>query len=179
MVVNANVSITAQPANITECIGGTDQLSVTATGGVGAITYQWESASAAAGPYTAVSGATASTYTPPSTAAGTTYYRVVVNSAGGGCTAVTSSAATVTIAPDPTISITATTADVCVGGGATLNATPSGGIGTCTTQWQSSPDGTTWTDIPGGTGNSYTTPALSTSTRYRAKLSCSGSGCCN
>jgi gliding motility-associated-like protein len=36
-------------------------------------------------------------------------------------------------------------------------------------QWQTSPDGTIWTDIPAATGSTYTTPNLSALTYFRAK----------
>ena len=38
-------------------------------------------------------------------------------------------------------------------------------------QWQSSSDGTTWTDVPGATNSNYTTPNLTTQTYYRTKVS--------
>jgi hypothetical protein len=60
-----------------------------------------------------------------------------------------------------------------------LTATPSGGTGTCTTQWQSSSDsGATWPAISGATSNTYST-TMSAGLRYRAQLTCTGSGCCN
>ena len=83
---------------------------------VSTLTYQWESATVLAGPYTAIVGATSSSYTPPSTAAGTTYYRVVISNAGNGRGSVTSNPATVIINND--ISITTQPADIteCIGG---------------------------------------------------------------
>jgi gliding motility-associated-like protein len=36
-------------------------------------------------------------------------------------------------------------------------------------QWQSSPDGTTWTDVPGATNATYNTPNLTSLTYYRVK----------
>jgi hypothetical protein len=47
-------------------------------------------------------------------------------------------------------------------------------------QWQSSPNGTTWTDISGATGNTYNVTNLGANTNYRAQLvACTGNGCCN
>ncbi|MGY6521966.1 MAG: PKD-like domain-containing protein, partial [Mongoliitalea sp.] len=60
-------------------------------------------------------------------------------------------------------------AQICEGGDQTLSFTPFGGTGFYSYQWQVS-DGTcsgVWTDIPGATGTSYTTPSLFTTTRYR------------
>ncbi|MBK8372338.1 MAG: hypothetical protein IPL20_13460 [Saprospiraceae bacterium] len=66
---------------------------------------------------------------------------------------------------------------ICNGGTATLTATVSGGTGTITYIWQSSPDGSTWTNISGATSSSYTTPALSSTTHYRVNVTRSGSNC--
>jgi len=42
-----------------------------------------------------------------------------------------------------------------------------------TYQWQSSPNGTAWSDIPGATGSSYTvSPGISTTTYYRRRIAC-------
>lgn len=54
---------------------------------------------------------------------------------------------------------------------AQLTATPDFSIySTHAYQWQQSPEGTNWTNIPGETNQSYTTPALTTSTFYRVKV---------
>lgn len=49
-----------------------------------------------------------------------------------------------------------------------LNAATAGGI-TYFYQWQTSTDGTTWTDISGATNATYTTPNLTAQTFYRVK----------
>jgi hypothetical protein len=85
----------------------------------------------------------------------------------------------VTINPKPTISVNVPVNTICIGGSVTLNATVAGGVG-CTIQWQSTPvTPVNWLDIPGGNAPSYTTPALSSDLKYRAKFTCTGSGCCN
>ena len=53
---------------------------------------------------------------------------------------------TVLVNPDPSISIAADVTNICTGGTSTLTATVAGGDG-CSIQWQSSPDGTTWTTL--------------------------------
>jgi len=83
---------------------------------------------------------------------------------------------TVTVNPDPQITIAPTNTSICTGGTNTLTATISGGD-SCTIQWQSSPDGATWTDISGANGTTYTTPALTVTTYYRAIYSCTTYGC--
>jgi large repetitive protein len=174
-----DIVITAQPQNITECIGGTLPLSITTTGGIGT-TYQWEVSSNGTTGWAAIPGATATSYIPPSTASGTLYYHVVVSSASNGCGPQTSNTATVVIVAKPTVAVTTPNQIVCIGAVLTMNATPSGGTGTCTVQWQNSTDaGATWAPISGATGNSYITPALAANTKYRATFSCNGNGCCN
>ena len=174
-----DIVITAQPQDITECIDGTLPLSITTTGGIGT-TYQWEVSATGTGGWSTVSGATSSSYTPPSTTAGTLYYRVIVTSASNGCGPQTSTTATVTIVSKPSVAVTTPNQIVCIGAVLTLNATPSGGTGTCTIQWQDSTDGgTNWNPISGATNNTYTTPPLGANTKYRATFSCNGNGCCN
>lgn len=174
-------SITALSSGFTECIGGTQTLSVTASGGTPPITYQWQNGGATGATWTNIAGATAAIYTPLSTTAGTTLYRVIVaSSAGTACDTLISGNQTVVIVNDPVVSITTIPTTVCVGASLSLTATTTVGTGACTTQWQSSPDGTMWTNISGATGNTYNVTSLGTTTRYRAQLvSCSGSGCCN
>jgi hypothetical protein len=50
------------------------------------------------------------------------------------------------------------------------NATPGSGV---TYQWQSSPDGSTWSNIGGATNSTYTT-SITTATWYRCQVTCSG-----
>jgi SdrD B-like domain len=178
--VNPVVSISAQPTGFTECIGGTLSLSVTAVGGFPPLTYQWEKSINGGTSWSPISGATAATYLVLSTAAETPLFHVIVSSSGGlGCNPLTSASASVTIIADPVVTITVPTTTVCTGGTITLTATPSGGTGTCTTQWQSSSDsGATWPAISGATSNTYST-TMSAGLRYRAQLTCTGSGCCN
>jgi streptogramin lyase len=184
IVVNCicpTLSISTDPTGFTECISGNQTLSVTATGGMTPLTYQWQNGGSTGASWADIAGATAATYTPLSTTAGTTLYRVVVSSASGyGCTPVTSNNATVVIVADPTVSVALPPATVCVGANVTLTATPTITLGTCGVQWQSSPDGTTWSNISGATSNTYNISSLGTTSRYRAQLvSCSGNGCCN
>ncbi|MGI9158678.1 MAG: hypothetical protein ACR2K1_02880 [Saprospiraceae bacterium] len=82
----------------------------------------------------------------------------------------------ITIEPDPTISISGGST-VCIGGPVTLTAVPAGGTGTCTIQWQSY-DGANWNDIPGETAATYTPPTGDVgATQYRATYTCTGGGC--
>ncbi len=64
------------------------------TGGTGTYTYQWQSASALAGPYANITGATSTTYTPGALTA-TTYFRR--NETSGTCGTVSSNVITITV----------------------------------------------------------------------------------
>ena len=89
----------------------------------------------------------------------------------------TSNEVTITVVNDPSISIVGTTT-ICSGGTATLTATPAGGTGTCTIQWQSSPNGSTgWANISGANAATYAPASLTTTTYYRATYSCTGLAC--
>jgi hypothetical protein len=86
-VITADLVVTTQPTNVNECVGGTDQMTVTVSGGSGTITYQWQQSPNGIGSWvnSTGTGATTATYTPSSAVAGTTYYRVLVNAANSGC----------------------------------------------------------------------------------------------
>jgi hypothetical protein len=113
-------------------------MSVTVTGGSGAITYQWQqSADGSTGWANSTGiGATTTTYTPSSAIPGTTYYRVLVNAANNGCDQVVSNNAVVIIIADLVISTQPSDVNECVGGTNTISATVTGGSGTITYQWQ-------------------------------------------
>lgn len=179
VTVNSTPSVSALP-NQTICTGGTAILTANVSGGSGTASYQWQESTdnATWGNVVGGSGATSLSYT---TAVLTTnkYYRIIVTQSPSTCSA-TATSALITVVADPTINVTTTAAVVCTGGAVTLNATPNGGTGTCTIQWQSSPTATTnWTNISGATNPTYTPSSLSTSLKYRARITCSGNGCCN
>jgi uncharacterized repeat protein (TIGR01451 family) len=169
-------TITTQPAGFTQCVGGNQALSVSATGGTPALLYQWQSSIDNVS-FTNVSGATASTYTPPATTAGTNYYRVVISATGNGCGTVISNKATVTVVADPAISSQPANASICFGGSQILSVSASGGTPSLTYQWQSSTNNISFTNISGATSSTYTTPVLTATTYYRVVVSASGNGC--
>jgi hypothetical protein len=135
------------------------------SGGSGTYTYQWQS-SPDNSTWSNISSATSSSYSPGALTA-TTYYRVVVTSNGG---TANSASATVTVYPaiqGGTISPASQSIN--------YNTTPStltlsgvsGGNGTYTYQWQSSPDNSTWTNITGASATTYSPGALTATTYYR------------
>jgi hypothetical protein len=68
----------------------------------------------------------------------------------------------------------ATPTSVCYGGTTVLSLTGTTTGAGLTFQWQSSPDGTTWTNIPGATTATYTATVLA-SLQYRAVVTCTSS----
>ncbi|MBK8372339.1 MAG: hypothetical protein IPL20_13465 [Saprospiraceae bacterium] len=173
--ITADPSISTHPSGNTICSGGTHSMSVVAAGGTPSLTYQWQS-SPDGTTWTNISGAALNTYTTASLTA-TTHFRVVVSASGSGCESVNSNPAVVTVVADPSISTHPTSATICSGGTRSLTVIASGGTPSLTYQWQSSPDGTTWTNISGATTSNYTTPVLTTTTRYRVNVSASGTDC--
>jgi uncharacterized repeat protein (TIGR01451 family) len=172
--------VTTQPQGFTECIGGTLQLTVAASGGTPLLVYQWEQSLDGLTGWTDVASATSTVFTPNSTVKGTYYFRARVSATGVDCGTAYSNPATVIVAPDPEVQVTVPTTTVCTDGRVILTASPTGGTGTCTVQWQSKLDtSSTWNDVPGATGNTYQTDALKATSNYRAVMSCSGNGCCN
>lgn len=117
---NAIPVISSQPSNATICSGTTTLLTVSA---VNALSYQWQSATAAySGPYSNVSGgsgATTATYTTPALTS-KTYYRVIVTNTNGN---VTSDAITVFVNPTPTAGAISGTATICAGSTNTYSIT--------------------------------------------------------
>ena len=122
------------------------------TGGNGSYTYQWYSNTG--GGYQAINGATGATYSPGSMAF-TTSFEVVVTSIGVNAT---SAPATITVYPQ-LVAGTLTPGYATITSGISpgmLTCNPAmGGRGTYSYQWQSSPDGNTWTNISGATGLTY------------------------
>jgi PKD domain len=178
--VNVISTPSAAIPNQTICTGGTAVLTAVITGGAGTLTYQWQQ-SADNSSWSNVSGGSGATtlaYTTPVLTANR-YYRIVINQSPINCPS-TSASALINVVAIPTITVATTASVICTNGGVSLNATTNGGTGTCVIQWQSSPTATTnWTDISGQTNAVYTTPSLTTGLRYRAKITCSGNGCCN
>jgi gliding motility-associated-like protein len=122
-------------------------------------------------------GTTSPTYTPSTANAGTiTYYVTQTNSFG--CQSLP---ATITVTVNAGLSGNTISADetLCQGGtpaAITGTGTLTGGNGTYTYQWQSSPDGTTWTDIPGATSANYSPGPLADTTHFKRNVTSSQCG---
>ncbi len=150
------VATLANPASL--CMSGTSELSMSATMPVATgVNYQWESATALAGPYTAIAGATSETYAATGMPTNT-YFRckVFCNST----LILTSDPVLVTVDNPGTVSVTG--ASRCGPGPVTLSATPANS--TSNVLWYADPTG----GIPLGTGNTFTTPYLPATTTFYA-----------
>ncbi|MGZ4048638.1 MAG: HYR domain-containing protein, partial [Bacteroidia bacterium] len=73
---------------------------------------------------------------------------------------------------------TATTSSFCASGSTTVTLTGySSGVAGISFQWQNSTDGgTTWNNISGATSSTYTTPTLTSTTKYLCVVKCNSSG---
>ncbi|MDX1408469.1 MAG: hypothetical protein R3330_10060, partial [Saprospiraceae bacterium] len=152
VIVVDGVSATIAVDNPEVCVGGTALLTATITGGSGSATYQWESSSDSA-TWTPIPGETGTTLLANTTTAGLTFYRIVISDPSSSCPSSAFGGVSVLVVDDASISIAVDNAEVCIGGNATLVATITGGSSALQVQWQSSPDNTTWTDIPGATND--------------------------
>jgi hypothetical protein len=148
-------------SNQTIC-GGTSPANITLTGNTA--TIQWQSSTNNVN-FTNISGATSATLTTGQMGVlnATTYYRANVTSTF--CAPSTSNTVTITVNAQPTFTST-TGASICVTGTVTLQATTAAG----TINW--------YTTLTGGsslgTGTSYTTPSISTTTTYYADVTNNG-----
>ena len=158
LVVNPVQTITTQPlASQDSCVGGTVvPFTIAYSGGSGTLSIQWYSTNTnntASG--NAISGATNTSYTPPTfNSAGDFYYYATVSFSGLDCGSVPTNTALVRVVADPTVTITPNTQIICQGTTPTdLVVTPAGGVGTYSFQWYNSPANTA---IAGATSANYT-----------------------
>ncbi|NVO29625.1 T9SS type B sorting domain-containing protein [Hymenobacter lapidiphilus] len=186
--VSNAVTITVAPAVVagtiaadqTLCRGATPaRLTSTgdATGGLGALTYQWE-ISTDNTTWTPVSGATSADYTPGPLTVTTFFRRQALTAA---CAPVLSNVVTLTVLPDLLAGTIAADQDICAGTppAPLSSAGPAtGGTGTFAYQWESSLNNSTWTAVGGATGPTYQPAALSATTYFRRRVT-SGTGTCS
>jgi len=161
------------PANITS--------TAAASGGNGGnITYQWYSYEVGVGPWTAISGATAATYNPPTITKSTHYRRGAKRSVCGNL--IYTPYVTMTIYKQLTSAGAIGSPQTFCNSGNVANltntTTPSGGLGgTIQYVWQKSTNNSTWFTIGGATSSTYDPGTVITNTYYRrgAKRSVCGS----
>ena len=141
VVVVPDPSISANPlSSQTLCLNGSPQvLTVSASGGTPSLSYQWYSNTVNNTSGTIISGATSSSYSPPTSSTGTIYYYCIVSASGSGCGSVNSSVVSVTINPQITISSQPLASQTLCNGGIAnaLVVSSSGGSGSYNYQWYS------------------------------------------
>ena len=180
LVVNPVQTITTQPlASQDSCVGGTVvPFTIAYSGGLGTPSIQWYSTNTnntASG--NAISGATNTSYTPPTfNSAGDFYYYATVSFSGLDCGSVPTNTALVRVVADPTVTITPNTQIICQGTTPTdLVVTPAGGVGTYSFQWYNSPANTA---IAGATSANYTpSTAIAGTLSYYCVITQTGLAC--
>ncbi|MGI4834160.1 MAG: gliding motility-associated C-terminal domain-containing protein [Janthinobacterium lividum] len=185
--VSNTVTLTVLPALAAGTIGASQSLcgpgtpspltNVTpATGGAGAIAYQWEISTDNTN-WTAIGGATGADYA-PGPLRSTTYFRRRASSSSA-CAPAYSNVVVITVSPALMAGSIGADQAICPG------ATPSplteiqgasGGQGFLMYQWESSPDNSTWTAIAGATSFGYAPGPLTATTYFRRRIT---SGSCN
>lgn len=179
VTVNATptANISQQPQNATVFVGSTSSVSVTATGN--SLSYQWERSSDGTN-YTAISGATSSSYTYPTSSVGDAYYRCGITNTLNGYTASNyTNAAKISVQDVSTPVFTypqgQTIYIVYIGDTGTSLTVVATSNAPITYQWYSSPNNSTWTAISGATGASYTPPSSTVGVMYyRATATATG-----
>ena len=153
-------TITTQPSGGTVFVGGSKNVSVTATAPYGTLSYQWQS-STNNSTWSNVSGANSASYSVPTGTAKTIYYRCVVTTTYSGQSPSTTSNSVSVIIVDvttPTFTKNPQSANYAYGVTANALTVTATSNGTLSYQWQSSTNNSTWTNISGATSTSYTPP---------------------
>lgn len=135
------------------------------TGGTGVFTYQWQS-SLNNLTWTNQTGGNAQNFS-PGVMTQNIYYRRIITS--GACAASTSAVVTITVNSLITGNTLTGAQTICAGAQpADITGTlPSGGTGTFSYSWQTSPDNVNWGPLPQETDQNLTPPVITVSTYYR------------
>ncbi|MBB6237388.1 PKD repeat protein [Pedobacter sp. AK013] len=142
------------------------------TGGTGTFAYQWQS-SADGNTWSNIPSAINKDLS--LIVSTSTYFRRLVNSTI--CTSISNSLQ-ITVLPGLTNNTISADQNICIGvaAAALTGAIPSGGSGTYVYQWQSSLNGTAWSDVLGANSVNFTPPTPTVSIYYRRSVA---SGACS
>ena len=142
---------------------------VASTGGVTPYIYQWQSSPDISTWANVTSGGNGLTYQ-PGTLTATTYYKMVQTSSSG-CGSLSTNIATITVRPVLAAGSIGADQTICQNATPALltSTSPTGGqqMIAYSFQWQSSPNNTGWSNIPGATSEIYQPGALSATTYYK------------
>jgi PKD repeat protein len=145
------------------------------TGG-GSISYQWQNSTDNI-TYNNIVGATSAIYSSPSLIADMWFRRVAISTFGSSVCSATSAAIKVTV-NNFVPGLVSADQTICNGDipAAFTSITPTGDGGVYTYQWKQSTDGLTFTNIIGGTFETYAPPALTQDTWYKRVVTSTLSG---
>jgi hypothetical protein len=156
VTVYEDAAITASANNAEVCLNDAVTINSNITGGSGSYSYQWQQSPNGSTGWTNISGATNASYNPATNVVGTLYYRILLNDNNAFCADPNSSAVSVTVYQDATVSASADNSQVCLNDVVNHSSSITGGSGSLTYQWQHSAHGTSgWTNISGATNASY------------------------
>ncbi|MCU0417224.1 MAG: T9SS type A sorting domain-containing protein [Cytophagaceae bacterium] len=182
---SAAVTINVTPTTLAGTISGDESIcagataasiasTVTASGGNGSFAYQWQS-SLNGSSWSAISGATSTTYA-PGVLTVTTHYRRLTSSQY--CTNIASNVVIKTVTPTLDPGVIGVNQSICsseLPDPLTSVTAPTGGNSIFSYQWETSSNGTVWSTISGATAATYAPALLSSTTHYRRSVS---SGAC-
>ncbi len=128
LTVNTFPVITAQPTSVTICEGASAAFSVTATTGVGSLSYQWQLSTNGGTTWTNIAGATTTSFSQTNVPATQNGYRFRL-AVTAGCGTTNSNAAILTVNTFPIVAFGDIVANICKSDAAiTLSASPTGGV---------------------------------------------------
>ncbi|MHA7131283.1 PKD-like domain-containing protein [Algoriphagus namhaensis] len=175
VTVNPITAITTQPdtSDFVECFGDGFNTPLTVGAVGGSLTYQWytkpDNSAISTNPGIPVSGATSSSFLPPSTPEGINYYYVIVSGFCG--TVISDLSGEYRVNPPITVIDTHPSTNdetVCQGGSFSQLSVLASGEGPVTYQWYSntSPNNSGGTLIPSATDPTFTPPSSTVGTLY-------------
>ena len=170
--VTVNTQLVAPTVSVnynTIDLGQSALLSSTTVGtGTSPYTYQWLNSTSLGGPYTAIPGATGTTYTFASWSSGTWYFELAVTDSAGVNVTVTSNAVPVIVNTQLVATASVNYGEIDLGQSSLLSYISAGtGTPPYTYQWLNSTTiGGPYTAIPGATGITYTFTSWSTGKWY-------------
>ncbi|MDB0039732.1 PKD domain-containing protein [Polaribacter sp.] len=183
VIVNPTPTIVTQPVDSEVCLDGVaNQLTIVTQNGVGVPTYQWYSNTTNSNSGgTPITGATISTYDPPTNAVGQIFYYVTI-AFQGGCDLISSDVASVVVVQEPVAVANNPIQTVCLDGTPdNFQITLTGGVGNPSYQWYSNTtnSNTGGTLIVGATASTYNPGVLTTisSNYYYVEITLDGVGC--
>ncbi len=183
ITVLADLSSPVASADQTICFNTSPVLltSTVASGGSGTFSYQWYS-SLNNSSWSIISGATGLTYQPASLTT-STYYHIVATATGSpACGTKTSNPVLITVNPNVSPGTIGTAQTICyntIPAALTELSPATGGTGSFTYQWQSSPNNSVWTTIADSTLNTFAPGALVSNVYYRRIVTSGSCGSAN